>query len=136
MFNRHGGRGVLQSVEDKNAYNVVMEAVNGRDMKLEKLLWYLYKKLAVSHHQIKKRRLLQRDMEDMDKKGGICVNGKVTSNSIEEGNILWVCKYDILLCILFTSQSHIHVLVYLLHYIYSLYFINRALGDNSRGPAY
>ena len=34
---------------------------------------------------------------------------------------MWFWKYDILLCILFTFQYHMHVLIYLLHYISSLY---------------
>ena len=79
---------------------------------------------------------MRRDMEDMDNKGWIHINIKVPANPIKEGKTMWVWKYDILLCVLFTFQSNMHLLVYLLYYIPSFYFINRALDDNSRGPAY
>ena len=97
---------------------------------------YISIKLAVSYWQIKRGSLFQRGMEDMVNKGWIRVNRKVPADSIKEGKTMWVWKYDILLCIIFTFQYHIHVLVYLLHYNSSLYFINISLGNNIRGPAY
>ena len=121
VFNRHGGRGGRRSVEYQNDYNVVTTVVNGGDMKLEKLLRYLYKKLAVFHRQINRGHLLRRYIYDIDKKGWIRVNRKLPTDSIKEGKTMWFWKYDILLCILFTFQYHMHVLIYLLHYISSLY---------------
>ena len=136
MFNRHEGQVGCWSAEDKIAYNVVMKEVNGGDMNSEKLAQYLSKKLDVSYRQIKRERLLRQDMKDMDKKGWICVNRKMPADYIKEGKTILVWKYDTLLCIVFTFQYHIHVLIYLLHYFPSFYFINRSPSDNIRSPAY
>ena len=52
-------------------------------MTSDNIVWYLSKKLDVLYRRIQRGSLLRRDMEDMDNKDWICVNGKVPAYSIK-----------------------------------------------------
>ena len=60
---RGGGR---FKAEDKNAYDVVMADISGRDMNYDKLERYLSRELQVSYRQVKRGKELRKDLEDMD----------------------------------------------------------------------
>ena len=82
--NKGGGR---RSLEDQNAYDAILTALNSNDLTSAKLGRMLTRTLNVSHRQIKRGRAFRKDMEDMDRARWICRTSSVPKNAIKEGKL-------------------------------------------------
>jgi hypothetical protein len=90
---RGGGR---RQLEDQNAYDAVMAALNSGDLTSAKLGRLLSRTLDVSYRQVKRGRGLRREMEDMDTKHWVRKASAVPSNAIKEGTfVLVLCFFTI-----------------------------------------
>ena len=79
--------GCRRLLENQNAYDAIMAAINSNEMTNAKLGRMLNFTLNVSHCQIKRGRALHKDMENMDKKSWIRRPSAVPKNAIKEGKI-------------------------------------------------
>ena len=79
-----GGR---RSLEDQNAYDAVMTALNSNELTSVRLGRLLTRTLGVSHRQIKRGRALRKSMEDLDKARWIRRTSTVPKNAIKEGKV-------------------------------------------------
>jgi len=82
--NKGGGR---RSLEDQNAYDAILTALNSNYLTSAKLGRMLTRTLNVSHRQIKRGRAFRKDMEDMDRARWICWTSSVPKNTIKEGKL-------------------------------------------------
>ena len=60
-----GGR---RSLEEQNAYDVVMTTMNNEELNKENLGHLFARQMKVSHREIKRGQVMRKDMEDMDSK--------------------------------------------------------------------
>ena len=91
MFHRRQGKedkgGGQRSIEDQNAYDAVMAALNSNELTTARLGRLLTQTLSVSHRQITRGRAFCKNMEDLDKARWIRKPSTVPSNAIKEGKI-------------------------------------------------
>ena len=80
--NKGGGR---RTLEDQNAYDAIMTAINSKELTTARLGRLLTRTLGVSHRQIKRGRAFRKSMEDMDKARWIRRPSTVPLNAVKEG---------------------------------------------------
>ena len=80
MGDKGGGR---RSLEDQNAYDAVMIALNSANLTTAKFGRLLSCTLNVSHRQMKRGRAIRKSMEDMDKKRWIRWSSAVSKMLLE-----------------------------------------------------
>ena len=101
MFHRNRGEedkgGGRRTIEDQNAYDAVMAAINSNELTSARLGRMLTNTLGVSHRQIKRGRALRKSMEDHDK-GWVRRTSAAPKNAVKEGKIrctiLFQKKYE------------------------------------------
>ena len=79
--------GGQRSIEDQNAHTAVMTTLNSNELVTIRLGRLIACTVSVSHHEIKRRRVFWKNMEDLDKVRYMRKASTVPSNATQEGKI-------------------------------------------------
>ena len=98
-------------MDDQNVYDVIMTAINTKELTTAKLGNLLSHELNTSCRQMKRGRAIRTDMEDMDKKKWVRRSSTVPKNAIQVGKL----NVSLMMSCLFYSITN------LIHYITSIF---------------